>query len=157
MLNRSNMHPAYATAGQSSRSQNDSKMNYAAFSAAQTDADDFNAFGDTSPKPNTTAPKKQAQQNPRPTKQQRKKNTSPISPKLIIIGVAVVVALVLVIALFAAIFSSPGKNILREDDVYAMYTDSEGVYHVVVNGKEIKDTFSVPLRIIPLHTSKKRS
>lgn len=148
MLNKSNMHPAYATAGQSSSHQSGSKMNHFAFSAAQTDADDFNAFGDTSAKPNTAAPKKQTQ-NPRPAQPKRKKNPSTISPKFIFIGVAVVVALVLVIALFAAIFSSPGKNILREDDVYAMYTDAEGVYHVLTNGKEIKTTFSGEVSLVP--------
>ena len=148
MLNKSNMHPAYATAGQSTSSQNGSKMNYAAFSAAQNDADDFNAFGDTSPKPNTAAPKKQTQ-NPRPAQPRPKKKPSTVSPKLIVIGVAVLVALVLVIALFIAIFSSPGKNILRDDDVYAMYVDSEDVYHVLVNGKEIKSTFSGDVELIP--------
>ena len=149
MLNRSNMHPAYATAGQNDRSVNGSKINYAAFAAAQTDADDFNAFGDTSFKNNNSAPKKQPKKSSNPARPQRKKAPSAISPKILVIGVAAVVALILLIALFVAVFSSPGKNILREDDVYAMYTDSDGTYHVLVNGKEIKETFSGEVELIP--------
>ena len=46
MLNRSNMHPAYANAGQFNRSDSASKTDRAVFSTAQTDADDFNSFGE---------------------------------------------------------------------------------------------------------------
>ena len=41
MLNKSDMRPAYATAGQSSSYENSSKMNYATFSAAQTNIADI--------------------------------------------------------------------------------------------------------------------
>ncbi len=142
MLNKSDMRPAYATVGQNSSAGNRADMKYAAFSAAQGEDDDFNAFGDTSARSNASAPKqRQSQQNPQPTRKPPKKKNTSVSPKIIIIGVAAVVALVLIIALFVAIFSSPGKNIIREDDVYATYVDSNDVYHVLYNGKEVKHTF----------------
>ena len=150
MLNKSDMRPAYATAGQSSSVENGSKMNYAVFSAAQTEDDDFNAFGDTSAKTTHASTPKRQTQTPQPQKRpQRKKAPTAIPTKYIIIGVAALVALVLVIALFAAVFSSPGKNILRKDTVYATYIDADNQYHVLTNGKEIKQTFSGEVTLVP--------
>ena len=148
MLNRSDMRPAYATVGQNSSADNGSNVNYAAFSAAQTEDDDFNSFGDTSAKPHASTPKKQEQRT-KPARKSAKKGGKPVSPKLIIIGVAAVVALVLVIALLVAIFSSPGKNILRKDNVYAVFTDADNVHHVVNNGKVIEQDFSGEIELVP--------
>ena len=150
MLNKSDMRPAYATVGQNSSASNRSKANYAAFSAAQTEDDDFNAFGDASAKPHAPAPKsKPSQNNPQQPRKPQKKKSSSISTKTVIIAAAVIVALVLVIALLVAVFSSPGKNILREDDVYAAYVDSNEVYHALYNGKEIKHSFEGKITLVP--------
>ncbi|MBP3369277.1 MAG: hypothetical protein J6L85_00865 [Clostridia bacterium] len=151
MLNKSDMRPAYATVGQNSSANNRPQMSYAAFSAAQVEDDDFNAFGDTSARSNASAPKQRQSQptkQPAPARRPQKKGFSP-SPKMIIIGVAALVALILVIALFVAIFSSPGKNITREDDVYATYIDENDVYHVLHNGKEIKHEFDGKVALRP--------
>ena len=149
MLNKSDMRPAYATVGQNSSASNPSKASYAAFSAAQVEDDDFNAFGDASAKPHASAPKSKPSQNPQQARRPQKKKSSSISPKAILIAVAAVVALVLIIALFVAVFSSPGKNILREDDVYATYVDSNEIYHVLYNGKEIRHSFEGKVTLTP--------
>lgn len=150
MLNKSDMRPAYAAVGQNSSANNRADMNYAVFSAAQVEDDDFNTFGDTSARSNASAPKqRQSHQNQQSTRKPPKKKNFSVSPKMIIISVAAVVALVLIIALFAAIFSSPGKNIIREDDVYTTYIDSNDVYHVLYNGKEIKHTFEGKVELQP--------
>ena len=149
MLNKSDMRPAYAAVGQSSPASNNANINYAAFSASQTVDDDFNAFGDTSAKPNASAAKQKQSQNPQPKRNPQKKKGSPVPTKTILIGVAAVVALILIIALFAAIFSSPGKDILLEDNVYATYIDADDYYHVLANGKEIKHTFEGEVTLTP--------
>lgn len=149
MLNKSDMRPAYAAVGQSSPASNNANINYAAFSASQTVDDDFNAFGDTSAKPNASAAKQKQSQNPQPKRSPQKKKGSPVPTKAILIGVAAVVALILIIALFAAIFSSPGKDILLEDNVYATYIDADDYYHVLANGKEIKHTFEGEVTLTP--------
>jgi hypothetical protein len=151
MLNKSDMRPAYATVGQNSSASDHSKIDYAAFSAAQNEENDFGAFGDTSAK-NATASKAPQQRKPQQQNRAPKKapkNGPSISAKTILIAVAAVVALVLIIALFAAVFSSPGKNILRKDDVYASYVDSNDVHHVLFNGKEVKHSFTGKVTLLP--------
>lgn len=149
MLNKSDMRPAYATVGQDSSASNRSKMNCAAFSAAQTEDDDFNAFGDASAKSHAPAPKSRPSQSSQQPRNPKKKKSSTTSSKTVIIVAAVIVALILVIALFVAVFSSPGKNILREDDAYAAYVDSNDVYHVLYNGKEIRHNFEGKVALTP--------
>ena len=148
MLNNNAMRPAFATAGAPNSSGRESlDRSFVAFSAAEDD--DFNAFGDTSPKKQPT-PQRPKQQRPQqqPARKPRRRRQG-IDPKMLMIGAAVVVAIILVVALFVAVFSSPGKDIKREDNAYMVYTDLDGLYHVMANGKEVKETFEGEITLVP--------
>ena len=147
MLNNNAMRPAFASVGAPEPSGRESgNRNFVAFSASADD--DFNAFGDTSPKkqPAPERPKQQKSQQP-PRKPQRRRQS--VDPKMLLIGAAVLVAIILVVALFIAVFSSPGKDIERENNAYMVYTDLDGLYHVMANGKEIKETFEGEITLVP--------
>jgi hypothetical protein len=141
------MRPALASVGADQSSNNGANIrNFAAFSASEED--DFNAFGDPSPK------KQEAPKTPKQPKQQQKpmrpkKRRQSIDPKMLLIGASVIIAVILVIALFVAVFSSPGKDIVAEDTAYIAYTDAEGLYHVMVDGKELKETFEGDITLVP--------
>lgn len=149
MLNNSAMRPAFASVGAGNSSADQAQTrNFVAYSASEDD--DFNAFGDTSPKKQPTPQRpKQQQQRPQqpPRKPQRRRKS--VDPKMLLIGAAAIVAVILVVALFIAVFSSPGKNVKREDNAYMVYTDLDGLYHVMANGKEVKETFEGELTLIP--------
>ncbi len=147
MLKNNAMRPAFASVGTGNSSSNGTQTrNFVTFSASEDD--DFNAFGDTSPKkqPTPQRPKQQAPKQPAHKPQRRRQS---IDPKMLLIGAAVIVAIILVVALFVAVFSSPGKDITREDNAYMVYTDIDGLYHVMANGKELKETFEGELTLVP--------
>ena len=147
MLKNNAMRPAFASVGTGNSSSNGTQTrNFVTFSASEDD--DFNAFGDTSPKkqPTPQRPKQQAPKQPAHKPQRRRQS---IDPKMLLIGAAVIVAIILVVALFVAVFSSPGKDITREDNAYMVYTDIDGLYHVIANGKELKETFEGELNLVP--------
>lgn len=147
MLNNSAMCPAFAVAGADPYADNSSATkNFAALSSSEDD--DFNAFGDTSQKPQT-APQRIRRQQPDPRAKKPKKKLSPVNMKMILIGVAVIVAITLLIVLFSAIFSSPGKSVKTKDNVYIVYTDVDGHNRIMSNGKEIKETFEGDIKLIP--------
>ena len=147
MLNNSAMRPAFASVGASNSSGNQSQTrNFVAYSASEDD--DFNAFGDTSPKKQPT-PQKPKQQRPQQPARKPQRRRPSVDPKMLLIGGAIIVAVILVVALFIAVFSSPGKDIKREDNAYMVYTDLDGLYHVMANGKEIKESFEGELTLVP--------
>lgn len=164
MLNKSNMRPAYASVGNQSPTNNNANV-FGSNMFFSSDDDDFNAFGDTSskttPPPKKRRPQPKDQRDPRdprdpkePRDQKRpqrpgRRKSITINPKTLLIGAAAVVALVLVIVLVVALFSSPGKNIRREDNVFFSYADAEGNYHVVSNGKLIGETFEGEIELVP--------
>lgn len=157
MLNKSNMRPAYASVDSRIPTNNNANMTGGNIFLSNDD-DDFNAFGDTTakstPPPKKQRPPQQQQQRPnnqgrRPSKAPRRRKPISINPKTLLIGAAALVALVLVIVLLVALFSSPGKNIRQKDNVFFTYTDADGNYHVVSNGKLIKETFEGEIELVP--------
>ena len=147
MLKNNAMRPAFASVGTGNSSSNGAQTrNFVAFSASEDD--DFNAFGDTSPKKQPT-PQRPKQQAPKQPARKPKRRRQSVDPKMLLIGAAVIVAIILVVALFVAVFSSPGKDITREDNAYMVYTDIDGLYHVMANGKELKETFEGELTLVP--------
>ena len=114
--------------------------------AMSADGDDFGNFAPNTPKTNTKPPRKK----PAPKNKERKSapakktNYTPF----IFAGVAVVAAIVL-IALLVAIFNAPKSSSTIEDTVYFAYVDSDGKYHVLVNGDELKQKFDNEIELIP--------
>ena len=152
MLNKSNMHPAYASVGLNGSTNNNANINNSNVFFSTAEDDDFNAFGDTSAKPvtQTQKPKRQQkQEKPQQTRAPKRKKRSRLNPKAFLIGAVAIVAIVLVIVLMVALFSSPGKNIRHEDNVFFTYTDADGNYRVVSNGKLIKETFEGEVELLP--------
>ena len=116
MLENSSMRPAYATVGSQANNGKATGSEYIAFSAGQVE-DDFNSFGDTSAKTGASAqrPRQQQQKRPRPSNAPKRRSNplSNLDPKVILIGVAALVAVVLLICLLVAVFSSPNKSIKK--------------------------------------------
>lgn len=155
MLNNGSMRPAYATVGADSADRSARDSQQLSFSAGQTE-EDFNAFGDTSARSGSSAQKQRPQQpqkkRPRPSNTPRRRRSflSSLDPKIIMIGAAALVAVVLLICLLVAVFSSPGKSIEREDNVYMVYQDAgSGAYRIMSNGKEVDHVFDGEVELYP--------
>ncbi len=156
MLFNNNMRPAYATASSSGYAKGDaSKENRFAF-FSEADSDDFGDFNasQTQARGSASAGSKKAQQAPKQKKpKQSKKNfnfsLSNLPLKQILIGVGALAAVILLIILMVAIFSAPQKQIKLEDNAYFVYSDTEGMYHVVSNGKELKHEFEGAVTVTP--------
>lgn len=154
MLNNGSMRPAYATVGANNASNNAKAEKELVYSAGQTD-EDFNSFGDTSARSGASAQKQRPQpqqKRPRPSNTPRRKRSflSTLDPKVIIIGAAAIVAVVLLICLLVAVFSSPGKSIEREDNVYMVYQNADsGAYSILSNGKEVDHVFDGEIELYP--------
>lgn len=114
-----------------------------------SDADDFGNFSsgtaarDAKHTQRRQAPKKQK---PEPS------NRGPVNKKkylpFIFAGIAIV-ALVIIIALIVSVFNASSSGSSADDKVYFSYIDSDNKYHVVVDGQEIKQTFSNEIELIP--------
>jgi len=110
--------------------------------ANQPDAD-YGEYTSRAPsgQPRTRAPQYQ--------KKRRKKGGSNNLLKPILAIVGVVVAVVLLIVIVVALFSAPNKNVKLEDNAYYTYTDSDGTYHIVSNGKKVEHSFNGNVTLIP--------
>ena len=158
MLKNSSMRPAYATAAPQGTNGRATESKNVFFSAGQVD-DDFNSFGDTSARSGASAqrPRQQQQQRrPRPSSAPRKRRNpvseffSNLDPKMIIIGVAVIVAVVLLICILVAVFSSPNKAIEMKDNVYKVYVNvDDGSYGILSNGKKVDHAFDGEIELYP--------
>ncbi len=153
MLFKNAMRPAFAAAGVGSAHMAPKANEYRAFSEAQTEADDFNAFGSAADRQRAAQNRQQPRGNRRPPQGSRpapkkKKPASAIPTKAILMAGVALIALILVIVIIVAIFSAPGKDIKRVDDVYFSYLDSNGKYHVAFNGKEIKNEFEGEIELV---------
>ena len=155
MLNNGSMRPAYSTVGANNADNSVRTNQQLSFSAAQTD-EDFNSFGDTSAKSGASAqrqrPQQPQQKRPRPsnTPRRRRNFLSNLDPKVLLIGVAAVVALIVLICLLIAVFSSPGKGIVRKDNVYMVYQDADsGDYAIMSNGKKVDHAFDGEIELYP--------
>lgn len=148
MLNRNSMRPAFAAAGAQGFAKADrSEANrYTAFSQAQSEADDFNAFGSSQEK-QKAAPKQSQPNKQRPQRPQKGNTQIPL--QAILIACASVLAIILLIVIAVAIFSAPKKEIRLKDNAYFTYTDSEGKGYVVSNGEVIKYVFDGEVSIVP--------
>ncbi len=149
MLFKNNMRPAYATASDSGFAQNNSsrKSRFAVFS--EGDSGDFGSFEESQSsrqRPTRTS-------SPRPQKPKGQKPAFDLSAlpwKYIAIGAVAVVAVVVVIALFMGIILlAPSKHVKVEDNAYFVYSDTNGEYHVVSNGKTINHVFEGEVTITP--------
>ena len=151
MLKNSSMRPAYATVGSQDTNGKASGNEYISFSAGQVD-DDFYSFGDTSAKAGASAQRPRQQQKRRSSNAPRRRNNplSKLDSKIIIIGVAALVAVVLLICLLVAVFSSPNKAIEREDNVYKVYVTADGgSYGILSNGKKVDHVFDGEIELYP--------
>ena len=152
MLKNSSMRPAYATVGSQANNGKATGSEYIAFSAGQVE-DDFNSFGGTSAKSGASAQRPRPQQKKaRPSNTPRRRNNpfSNLEPKVILIGVAALVAVILLICLLVAVFSSPNKSIEKEDNVYKVYMTADGAsYGILSNGKKIDHVFDGEIELYP--------
>ena len=131
MFLKHNSRPAFAYASASAGSMDkqswrEKKSDSFAFSSSQSS--DFNSFSSSSANNPNNAPKK-----PR-----RKKVTLEVPGRRVALIAAVVVGVILLIALVSGLLLSKSDDIMYEDNAFAVY-QSANVYHVVMNGKVLKD------------------
>lgn len=146
MFFKNNFTPAYATANAaSSKSNKAARFEAIAFNAENSD--EFNAF-DSTPNYNKSGAQKRSaqkpQQKPNGSQNTRKGNNS---TKSIIIAAAAIVVLIAVIAIGVVIVSSMNKDIKFKDNSFVTFSDEDGNYSVVANGK-VLDTFENEVELI---------
>ena len=145
MFFKNNFQPAYATANASfSRSERSARSESVMFSA---DNEEFNAF-DSTPNYNSSNAQKRPQQRPQQKAsgaQASRKNNN--STKSIIIAVAAIAVLIAIIAIGVVIVSSMNKDIKFKDNSFVTYSDEDGNYSVVANGKVLQ-TFGNEIELI---------
>jgi len=140
MFFKNNLKPAFATADASYSSSKSSKAlrSDSVMFADNAGTDDFNAF-DSTPNYNNAGAQKRPQQRPQqksqgsqtPRKKSSKKSMS------IIIAAAAIIVLIAVIVIGIAIVSSMNKDVKYTNNSFISFSDEEGNYSVVVNGKKL--------------------
>ena len=65
---------------------------------------------------------------------------------IVLIAVAVLVLVAVVVAL---LIFAPSKNTKLQDNAYLLYTDADGVYHILSNGKVVEATFTGEVSLVP--------
>lgn len=158
MLFKNAMRPAYAVAGGESSARPDRFKTKEILTRSEQSAfdDEYGSFNNQG----NPAPKKQpAPQKQKPATPKRPKRKGGFSAflkdngkGLLLVG-GVLVALILLIALFVAVFSAPQKNIKLEDNVFFTYVDADGKHRVVANGETVKQAFEGEVKLIPAKDS----
>ena len=139
MFLKNDMRPAVAGVAANFADKADRQKHNDALSFAEAaEAEDFNAFH-----PNAG----RNDMNKQRTGRQTKKSGGP-DKKLIIVIVAAV-AVVLLLALIIGVALSGDKHITYEDNAYLAYADTEGMYHVTVNGKVLDHEFEGEVQVVP--------
>lgn len=145
MFFKNNFKPAYATANASfSRSERAARPESVTFS---TSNEEFNAF-DSTPNYNNSGAPKRPQQRPQQkasAAQAPKKNNN--STKSIIIAVAAIAVLIAIIAIGVVIVSSMNKDIKYASNSFVTFSDEDGNYSIVANGKVLR-TFENEVELI---------
>lgn len=148
MLFKNNFRPAVATAGgQAYGNEAYRGCDGKNITLMSADGDDFGNFSSGSADKRASAPKKRPISPPPEKKKSSDSKRFNIAP-FIIAGV-VIIALVLIIAIFVSIFSAPKSSLQAEDTVYFTYVDSDGKYRVNVNGSDVKQAFENEITLTP--------
>lgn len=148
MLLKNDRRPAVAYAAYQTGNTASSSADKDFITRMSADEDDFGNFASgTSAKDTKQAHKRKAPPKKKPEPSQHGSNGKKYIP-FIFAGVAVI-ALIIIIALIVSVFNAPASSSSIEDKVYFAYLDEDNKYHVVVNGEEIKQTFSNEIELIP--------
>ncbi|MBO5883219.1 MAG: hypothetical protein J6Q78_02290 [Clostridia bacterium] len=151
MLYNNQKTPAFSGANGMQIGSEQSKKNNFTLYADNSEANDFDSF-DSSYSSGAERQRRQnhnrSQRNVPPPKNNnstRNKNT----PSMFIALGAIIAVLILIIVIIVAIVSS-NKNITLKNNVFASYTDSNGINHVVINGKDLEEnTFENDIVVTP--------
>ena len=146
MLLKNNGNPALAYAAYQGNTAEKSAIDKDFITRMNSEGDDFGNFSSSaSAKEAKHSHKRQAPKKPKKSHEpSKKKNLKPF----IFAGIAVL-ALILIIVLIVVIVNLANANIKIDDTVYFAYKDDNDTYHVLVNGDEIKTTFSNEIELIP--------
>ncbi len=140
MFYKNNYRPAFATVdADSDTSRRTSADNGMMFNTANSETEDFNAFGSSQSRP---------EQKKKPQKPANKKNTFELTPKMLIIGAAAVVALILLIAVIAAIANFGGSDLKAKNNSFASY-EIDGKFYVAMNGEVVGSGFENEIKLTP--------
>ena len=151
MLYKNQKTPAFSGANGMQIPSGQSKKNNFTFYADNSEANDFNSFDS----PYSSAENKQRNQAPnRPRKDvPPNRNNNPAknknTPQMFIALGAIIAVLILIIVIIVAVASS-SNDITLKNNVFASYTDANGISHVVINGKDIEEnTFENEIVVRP--------
>ena len=144
----SNMRPAFATAGGSDMrtaraSRNDTSDNLTYNNA--TSFDDVGSFGGFNDENTGTRSTPSGQRRAPAKKKKAKLNL----PKWVLPVAAAAVVVVLLIIIVAVIASNSSKDLMAEDNTYAVYTEDNSTYRIAVNGTVLDDIFESEPLITP--------
>ncbi len=114
-----------------------------------SEADEFNAFNASSA-PAKEAKKRPAKKSAKSATKAPKKKGSFLKKidKKVILGAAVGVLVLLLVAVIVVFALSRDRHILRQDNAFLVYSDSENHYHLLANGVEIEKDFEGEVQLI---------
>ena len=124
MIFKNNLRPAFASASVGGQAYGRKAQKGAfVYDADASQNDDYGAY-------NTSGSSANASRGPK---------RSGIRPSVIGIAVAAVVAVILLIVLIVALAGGNGGHVKYSDNSFAAFSDEDGIYRVVANGKTIKE------------------
>ena len=133
MFLKNDLRPAVACAAPSAhQAQHANRREHLMFNGAN-ETDDFNAFGNTSDRPE--------RERRQPRREEPRQPKAPMNKKMLLIGAIAAVAVLLLVVIVIVAALSGSKDITYEDNAYLAYADGDGKYHVAVNGKELEHEF----------------
>lgn len=140
MLYKNNYRPAFVGVGADSGSSRRTVSNDSiVFNSANSETEDFNSFGSSQGRPEA---KKKA-----PVRR-RKKKTFEITPKILLIGVAALVAVILLVACVVAVAKAGSGDLKAKNNSFASY-EIDGKYYVAMNGDVIGSGFENEVELKP--------
>ena len=140
MFYKNNYRPAFAGVGaDSGSSRRTVSDNNIMFNTANSETEDFNSFGASQGRPEA---KKKAPM------RRRKKKTFEITPKMLLIGVAALVAVILLVACVVAVAKAGSGDLKAKNNSFASY-ELDGKFYVAMNGEVIGSGFENEVELKP--------
>ena len=140
MFYKNNYRPAFAGVGTSSGTSHRAvSENGITFNSADSETEDFNSFGSSQGRPEN---KKKAPQ------RRKKKKSFEITPKMLLIGVAALLAVVFLVIGVVAVAKRGSGDLKAKNNSFASY-ELDGKYYVAMNGEVIGSGFENEIELTP--------
>lgn len=140
MFYKNNYRPAFAGAGAASGvSYRTVSENGVMFNSADSETEDFNSFGSSQGRP---------QKSKKAPQRRKKRKTFEITPKILLIGIAALLAVILLVVGVVAVAKRGSGDLKAKNNTFASY-EIDGKYYVAMNGEVIGSGFENEIELTP--------